>query len=170
MKTLNMLALAATALADISRGYHPREIAASNGQGLEALLNELVEHLRALGLDDEGGWSISPEIKSIPVADVSDEQRRIQLVRELRAEGLRIGEAIQACAVPDEDPYVRAARDLVYGSDDVEIDPHTTTSVADEGAWVLSWIWVSNEEAKVETPADHADELSTVLDTALCEQ
>lgn len=54
--TLELLAIATTALRDLHMGYPPKEIAAATGQGLEVLLTDLVTHLRGQGIDDEGGW------------------------------------------------------------------------------------------------------------------
>ena len=65
-------------------------------------------------------------------------QRRAEALERLKAEGLTIGECITALAVPNDDPYVREARNLIVGDDDVEIDDHTVTSPAEDGAWVLS--------------------------------
>lgn len=73
-------------------------------------------------------------------------QRRAEALERLKAEGLTIGECVTALAVPNDDPYVSEARKLVEGDDDVEIDEHTVTAVADDGAWVLSWLWVSKYE------------------------
>lgn len=73
-------------------------------------------------------------------------QRRAKALEALKADGLTIGECITALAVPDDDPYVREARNLI-ADDDVEIDDHTVIAVVGDGAWVLSWLWVSKEEA-----------------------
>jgi len=90
-------------------------------------------------------------------------ERRARILAELKEEGLTIGECITAFAVSNEDPYVRKARELIIGGDDHEIDDKTTTSVGDDGAWVLSWLWVSSEEAGV---LPYADLLEHVLDKA----
>lgn len=55
-RTLSLLALATTALRDLSMGYPADEIGAGDSVGLDALLAELVPYLRARGIDDEGGW------------------------------------------------------------------------------------------------------------------
>ena len=52
---------------------------------------------------------------------------------------------------PHDDPFVRKARELVGGGDDVVIDAATRTSVGKDGAWVLAWVWVSNDEAQMES-------------------
>lgn len=81
----------------------------------------------------------------------------------LREHGLTIGHCIRALAVPEDDPYVQAARKLIAGGDDMEIDDATTTSVGEDGAWVLNWLWVSNEEAGI---LGAPELLETVLDAA----
>ncbi|MBE7540614.1 MAG: hypothetical protein HS122_19670 [Opitutaceae bacterium] len=72
---------------------------------------------------------------------------RPEVLASLKDEGMTIGECVTALAVPNDDPYVLAARQLVQGDNDTEIDDNTTTSVGEDGAWVLGWIWVNNEEA-----------------------
>ena len=79
---------------------------------------------------------------------------RTRILEGLKADGLTVGECIRALAVPNDDPYVKKARDLVAGDDDIEIDDATTTSVGEDGAWVLSWLWVSNEDAGVTSKVD----------------
>lgn len=73
---------------------------------------------------------------------------------ELKADGLTITDCITAFAASTDDPYVAVARKLVLGDDGIEIDPITTTSVAHDGAWVLNWLWVSNDEAGVLSNAE----------------
>ncbi len=74
---------------------------------------------------------------------------RSEILASLKNDGLTIGECITALAVPNDDPYVVAARQLVDGGNDVEIDDNTTTSVGEDGAWVLGWLWGNNKEAGI---------------------
>jgi len=74
---------------------------------------------------------------------------RAKLLLCLKENGLTIGECVRALSVENDNPYVRAARALVAGGDDVEVDDSTTLSEGEGGAWVLSWLWVSNEEAGI---------------------
>lgn len=53
-------------------------------------------------------------------------------------------------AAPEDDPYIRAARHLIEGDDTLAIDKRTLASVGDDGAWVLAWLYVSDEEAGIE--------------------
>lgn len=75
--------------------------------------------------------------------------RRSEALAALKAEGLTIGECIRALASPEDDPYIRKARQLIEGDDDVEIDEESVASCGDGGAWVLTWTWVSDEEAGI---------------------
>lgn len=93
----------------------------------------------------------------------TDADGRARALAALRADGLTIGECIKALAVPDDDPYVTAARALILGSDDIEIDDDTTISVGENGAWVLAWLWISDEEAGV---LSNSAVLEQVLDHA----
>lgn len=72
--------------------------------------------------------------------------------RKLLEQDLSIGECIRSVAVPNDDPYVVAARKLC--DDDFEIDDQTTTSVGEGGAWVLGWTWISDDDAGIEEVDD----------------
>lgn len=85
--------------------------------------------------------------------------RRSEALAALKAEGLTIGECIRALASPEDDPYIRKARQLINGSDDVEIDEESITAPGDDGAWVLTWTWVSNEEAGILRYSDLFDKV-----------
>ncbi|MEW5891172.1 MAG: hypothetical protein AB1768_19530 [Pseudomonadota bacterium] len=160
-RAIELLRLAAAGLRDIHVGFPHDEIASSNGVGLDRLLRELVQYLRENGIDDEGGLDCDAT-RNIPVAPNGN--LRAKLLAELKADGLTIGECITALAVPNNDPYVKKARELLLGSDDIEIDDNTTISVGENGAFVLSWMWVSNEEAGV---ADAFEILETIVEFVL---
>lgn len=98
--------------------------------------------------------AISPEGAAVTASP------QTRLLGALRAGGLTIGGCIRAFAVPNDDPYVSAARAEIQADDDVEIDDHTTTSVGDGGAWVLAWLWISDEQAGV---LSHSAMLEEVL-------
>ena len=89
--------------------------------------------------------------------------RRCEALTALKAEGLSIGECIRALASPDDDLFIRKARQLLEGDDDVDIDEQSISAPGEGGAWVLTWTWVSNEEAGV---LPYADLLEKVLDHA----
>jgi hypothetical protein len=92
---------------------------------------------------------------------LSDEQRA-SAIRQLRASGLTIEECINVFAVANDNPYVGKARELIAGGDDLEIDEQTAIASSESGgAWVLSWLWVSNEEAGV---LPYSEALESVLD------
>ena len=88
---------------------------------------------------------------------VADAGYRVRALAALRAGGLTIGDCIQALAVGDDDPYVRAARTAIMGDDEVEIDDRTTTSVGDGGAWVLAWLWTRDAQAGVRSNSELLD-------------
>lgn len=141
-QALQLLQYAATALRDLDMGYPSREIASPTGQGLEDLLVTLTGYLRGLGLDDEGALA-HPVTQDIPVAD--QQNVRLALLNELKDSGMIIGECIQVLAEPDGDLYVQAAKQIVAGDDDLEIDEQSVLSPSDNGSWVLAWLWVDAE-------------------------
>lgn len=90
-------------------------------------------------------------------------EERMQQLAVLVAQGLTLADCIRAFATPEENLYVKTGRTLVLGADDLEIDNVTTVSEGTGGAWVLSWLWVSNEEAGM---LGHSDLLQEVLEHA----
>ena len=50
--------------------------------------------------------------------------RRCEALTALKAEGLSIGECIRALASPDDDLFIRKARQLLEGDDDVVFESH----------------------------------------------
>jgi hypothetical protein len=68
-RTMRLLTLATTALRDLSMDWPTSQIAAADGAGgLDALLVQVVSHLRGKGMDDETGWDTAAT-QSIPVAE-----------------------------------------------------------------------------------------------------
>jgi hypothetical protein len=136
-------------------------------RGLEAgrsIIDDLLEYaVRFAEVNDEPAtsacWPVIEAargyLRDLSILGARDEPKtasaspghRTHALAALRANGLTIGECIEALAVPDDDPYVAAARAKILGDDKVEIDDRTTTSVGDQGAWVLAWLWVSDEWA-----------------------
>lgn len=78
---------------------------------------------------------------------------RAPVLEAMKQAGLSYQDCLPVFAAAEDDPYVEAARQLIAGDDDLSIDDRTITSESDEGAWVLGWIWVSDEEAGVERKA-----------------
>lgn len=93
--------------------------------------------------------------------------QRARILQELRTSGLTIGECIQAFAMPNDDPYVEAARAAIQADDATEIDDRTTTSVGDGGAWVLAWLWVSDGQAGVFSHSGMLEEVLKHVNEAL---
>lgn len=57
-------------------------------------------------------------------------------------------------------PHTQAFAGAVQTDDELEVDPDTIISRGEDGAFVMSWTWVSNEEAGFLSPDDdeEADE------------
>lgn len=109
-----------------------------------------------ISLDDEGINALCKQLRTEP--------EHTEVLVSMKDNGLEFGKCIAVFAAPHNDPYVTAARDLVDGEEDVEIDEFTVISDGDDGGvWVLSWLWVSDEEAGILPPAEL---LETVLDHA----
>lgn len=65
---------------------------------------------------------------------------------------LSFAECVRQHAAPEDDLYVAAARRFPSVLDtecNVEIDDRTVTSHGDGGAWVMAWLWVTDEEAGI---------------------
>lgn len=93
---------------------------------------------------------LAEEAAAVPSPTELTAADRAVVLSALKGKGLTITECITALAACNHDPFVRKARELVAGDTaGIAIDNATVTSTSDTGAWVLSWLWVSNDEAGV---------------------
>jgi hypothetical protein len=67
---------------------------------------------------------------------------KIDLILKSIPEGPLV-EILRGPADPDAEAFIAA----VETSDDLEVDPDTIVSRGEEGAFVMSWTWISNEKA-----------------------
>lgn len=51
-----------------------------------------------------------------------------------------------------EQPHLNAYRQAVETSDELEVDENAIVSDSDDGAFVMAWVWVTNEEAGIVAP------------------
>ena len=66
--------------------------------------------------------------------------------------GLTFGDCVNFFAEPDGCPYVKAAREIYHRDGEVEVDDRSVLSQStDDGDYVMAWVWVSNEEAGIES-------------------
>ena len=73
-----------------------------------------------------------------------------QLIQSLNHHGLEFGEVVNLIGVDEDNPYVAAAHEhRLLSEGTLEVDPKTITRESDEGAYVMAWLWVSNEDAGV---------------------
>lgn len=47
----------------------------------------------------------------------------------------------------ETDPFAKAAFDNYHRDGEIEVDDPAVLSQSDEGAYVMAWVWVSNEDA-----------------------
>ena len=167
MQNATLLRFAMHALRDLDAGYPATEIACPPGvvdesvpqaSGLLKLVGAIALRLAQIGaLDDEDRRMVAGLLPDLEVpATASPDVGRKTVLNELVQEGLMVGGALTAFASEDDDPFVQAAREKYeYGSDgDVDIDANPPISESDEGAYVLGWLWVSKDDAGVETDDD----------------
>lgn len=129
-----------------------REIRAENLDGSEPALGELLEK----GTDF---WLLLNQ----PAGELTPAVRRTEALKALKSDGLTFGECIEAFADKDDDPFVGAAQNKVREGE-LEVDSPTVVSRGDDdGAYVMGWIWVSNEAAGI---VSNAELLEQVLDHA----
>ncbi|UIJ85264.1 hypothetical protein LZK77_16230 [Rhizobium leguminosarum] len=64
-----------------------------------------------------------------------------------------LAEKLQASADPDARAFIEA----VQTGDDLEVDEDTVVSRGEDGAFIMSWTWVSNEMAGI-APTENEDE------------
>lgn len=78
-------------------------------------------------------------------------------LQKLIKSGLTFAQCVNALGA-EEGPFINAARELKQREGEVEFDDHVVISDSDEGAYVMAWVWVSNEEAGVEPEDDDDDD------------
>lgn len=54
-------------------------------------------------------------------------------------------------------PHSKAYADAVVTNDELEVDPDTLISPGDNGAFVMSWVWVYNHQAGIADDVEEAD-------------
>ena len=66
---------------------------------------------------------------------------------------------------PNDAAYIGAARE-VFATDDLEIDDDPNVSLGgDPGAWVHAWVWVSDEDAGIQTEDEDENICRTCSET-----
>lgn len=91
--------------------------------------------------------------RMIPLLNWENGSDRQDLLAHLMAQGLSIRDCVLALGVETStDPHAAAARAMYQRDGEIEIDAATVVSASAEGAYVLGWLWVSNEAAGL--PAD----------------
>jgi hypothetical protein len=173
MKVTELLRVAMHALRDLDAGYPASELAcppntvveeaAPQASAMVKLIGTIALQLAELGQLGEDDRNIIvgllPDL-ALPSADIAEGHQVV--LAEMIAEGLSVGDAINGFASDDDDPFVKAAREhYASGSDgDIEIDRCAVVSQSDEGAYVMGWLWVSNERAGIDE--DDGPELTGV--------
>lgn len=135
-------------LQEVSRLKKEAEAEPAEGERPAQAVERLTAALKSTQVALAQAMQHAEELERAARAPLDSKGRECAL-KALVEGGMTIGECIRAFAVSEDDPYVQRARSLIAGGDDIEIDDATTTSVGEDGAWVLSWLWVSNDEAGV---------------------
>lgn len=80
---------------------------------------------------------------------VNLEENEIKKILEAIPEG-RLADKLREPADPDAAAFLNA----VKTDDDLEVDPDAVVSRSEDGAFVMSWSWVSNEQAGLASSLD----------------
>lgn len=83
-----------------------------------------------------------PECGAVAHLDMTTEYR-INLLRQLVAEGLTLGEVVQCMGVDREATEAAVNAVKQYADDDLVFDDRVFLSEADDGCWVSCWAWVA---------------------------
>lgn len=93
------------------------------------------------GLDSE---EVNELVMSINFAPEKDE-----VTQALKDNGYTLGDVITAYQVDESNPYVKGALEK-NEEGEMQLDCPTVVSEGDdEGAYVMAWVWVSDEEAGI---------------------
>ncbi|MDK9702414.1 MAG: hypothetical protein OEL20_04690 [Sulfuritalea sp.] len=117
----------------------------------------LVEVTPSASSPDGGGIWASPDLDAKSSAGL-----RSKALEALKGIGLTFSECITVFGADDKDPFVAAARNKA-SEGELEVDAPAVVSHSDEGAYVMGWIWVSNEAAGI---LSNSEVLEKVLDHA----
>jgi hypothetical protein len=84
---------------------------------------------------------------------LDDAERLLVLEGLAQLSGADVGALIERLNEPP-DPDTAAFAAAVKTDDELEVDGDTVISRGDDGAFVMAWVFVTNEEAGVETPEE----------------
>ncbi len=95
-------------------------------------------------LDEKGIDDLVVELQA-PSID-----RCAAILSALKYQGMLFGECTNAFGSDDTDPYVKAAQENHHRDGEIEVGlPAVVSRGSDDGAYVMAWVWVRNEEAGV---------------------
>ncbi len=100
---------------------------------------------------------------SVTQPAIESTKRTAQEVRAiLDAAGITFADCIDAFGRSrEEDPYVLTAQHLFQDDGQIEIDDTAPISEADNGNWVMAWVWVGRQDAE-----DYGERLKELLPAA----
>ena len=144
---LAKLRLAAQALKDLGNGWPPREIAHSDGSGLDGLIAELDAYIAAR--------EVAAQKPQTEDAEKLDRDARIAALKDLQSKGLTFSDAVNVFGEDrDSNAYARKAADLHGRDGELEFDDTVVVSESDDGAYVMCWQWVDKDDAGIEDDGD----------------
>lgn len=101
-------------------------------------------------------------MKTITCTPNMASQARIEALEVLKSSGLTFSDCVHAFGAEAANPFVTAAQTKAKDGE-TEVDSPTVVSASDQGAYVMAWVWISNEEAGILT---NSEVLEEVLDHA----
>lgn len=158
---LQKLLLATHGLRDLSMGWPHREIASSNGPGLDSLLRELITYLQTRGAlshsDREVLLEAVPDL-ALPEQEPVDRKKMLQ---DLMDGGLTFNEVMSVFGEDrDSNPYAKAANDLYCKDGELEFGDKLVISESDDGgAYVMCWRWVDDADVEGQNGLKIGDEV-----------
>jgi len=95
------------------------------------------------------------QLTALPASPASSEAM-MQELQELKKEGLGFSACIEVFGERRENnPYATAVFEADHVDGELEVDDVTVVSMSDDGAYVMSWIWVSDDEVGIARDEDH---------------
>lgn len=108
----------------------------------------------------------SDEIDCLCESINQDALEKKSVIEALKSNGFEFSDFVSVYGErSDSNPYVKAAQDMVSTREgDLEVDePAVVSAGEDFGAYVLAWLWVSNDEAGVYSPSDRLWDLYDLM-------
>lgn len=115
-------------------------------------VNDMGEQCDASNLDyDEDGGGGRVSLTKEALQSATHDERIAMLKAHFKEFGIQFSDMAHVFGVDrDSDPFASVAHENYGREGEIEVDNPVVLSESDEGAYVMAWVWVSNDDAGIE--------------------